>query len=397
MNIGVIVDNEFSDDIRVYNECLILSDAGHKVFVLCLNFGKKPEKEKINAKLMVLRIRINRKLKNLMFGLFNTIDLYSYWWSGKIDAFIKKYHIEFLHVHDLYMAKAGYMAKKKNAIPMILDLHEYYPYAVRSYQWMNKFPSKYLIRSWVWEKKEGRFLRYADKIVVLSDHFKAQLIKKYKYLKEEQFVIYPNIPNVSELLAYPINKSIIDKQDSFILFYFGGVSMRRGIFIVIDALKLLIDKIPHIKLLIIGPVDKAEQKAFEAAILNEQVRNHIIYYPWKDISLLPSYIRVSDICLSPIEKNEQHESGIANKVYQYMLFERPVLVSNCKPQADLINMAKCGLVYKWNSAEDLSEKVLKLFYNKNMAHKMGENGRKVILAHFNSKTMSKNLLRAYTE
>ncbi|NOX84452.1 MAG: glycosyltransferase family 4 protein [Chlorobi bacterium] len=395
MNIGVIVDNEFSNDIRVYNECLILSDAGHRVFVLCLNFGEKPNNERINTNLTVLRIRINRKVKNIMFALSNSIDLYSYWWSDKIDAFIKKYHIEFLHVHDLYMAKAGYLAKKRNAIPMILDLHEYYPYAALSYRWMNKFPSKYIIRPRVWIKKERRFLHYPDTIVVLSDHFKAELIKKYHYLKEEQFVVFPNIPNVPELSAYPVDKNIINKGDSFILFYFGGVSRRRGIFLAIDALKILLDKIPQIRLLIIGPVDKAERKAFETAVSDEKVKNHIIYYAWKDISLLPSYIHISDVCLSPIEKNKQHESGIANKVYQYMLFERPVLVSDCKPQADLINKAECGLVFKWDSVEDFAEKVLELFRNKELARKMGINGRREILAHYNLKTTGKNLLKAY--
>ncbi|MCF6171798.1 MAG: glycosyltransferase family 4 protein [Bacteroidales bacterium] len=395
MNIAVIVDNEFSTDVRVYNECLILSDAGHKVFVLCLNFSKMPDDEPININLSVSRISINRKFKNLLFALVNTIDIYSYWWSDKIDTFIKKNHIDILHVHDLYMAKAGYLAKKKNAIPMILDLHEYYPYAVLSYQWMNKFPSKYIIRPWAWKRKEGKFLRYPYRIVVLSNHFKSQLLEKYNYLTEDQFIVYPNVPNISELLAYPINNLILEKQDSFILFYFGGVSKRRGIFVAIDALKLLVDKIPEIRLLIIGPVDKAERKVFDLAISNEKVRDHIIYYAWKDISLLPSYIRISDICLSPIEKNPQHESGIANKVYQYMLFEKPVLVSDCKPQADLINRAKCGLVHKWDSVEDFSEKVLELFRDKELACKMGVNGRQEILTHYNSIIMGRNLINAY--
>lgn len=196
-------------------------------------------------------------------------------------------------------------------------------------------------------------------------------------------------------MSYQIDKNIIDKRNSFILFYFGGVSKRRGIFVAIEALKLLIDKIPQLKLLIIGPVDKAEQKRFNLEISNKTISKHIIYFPWKDISLLPSFIKISDICLSPIEKNPQHESGIANKVYQYMLFKRPLLVSNCKPQADLVEKAKCGLVHKWDSAEDFSEKVLSLYKNRDKSYTMGINGNKEILAHHNQTIGGINLLKTY--
>ena len=39
MRIGMILDNEFTGDLRVENEVISLQKAGNKVFVLCLNFG----------------------------------------------------------------------------------------------------------------------------------------------------------------------------------------------------------------------------------------------------------------------------------------------------------------------------------------------------------------------
>lgn len=330
-----------------------------------------------------------------MFALINTVDIYSQWWARKIKRFIEQYRIEALHVHDLYMAKAGHLATKSGNIKLVLDLHENYPSAVMAYQWMNKFPTKLIIRPWAWKKKEKDFLRYPDKIIVLSDYFKSQLLKKYSFLKEGQIVVYPNIPNTEELLSYPIDEKIIEKQSTYIMFYFGGVSKRRGIFVVIEALKILVKEIPDMRLLIVGPVDKAEAADFQKAITSEGVEDYIIYFPWKDISILPSLICVSDICLSPIEKNPQHESGIANKIYQYMLFERPLLVSNCKPQADLVETVKCGLVHEWDSVEDFIDKVRIFYNNKKEAVQMGLNGRKAILAKYNHAKVGLSLLEAY--
>ena len=38
MNIGVVVDNEFNNDIRVRNEVSILQKRGYKIHVLCFSF-----------------------------------------------------------------------------------------------------------------------------------------------------------------------------------------------------------------------------------------------------------------------------------------------------------------------------------------------------------------------
>jgi hypothetical protein len=40
-NIGIIVDNEFNQDIRVRKEVEILKENGLNVFVLCFAFNKK--------------------------------------------------------------------------------------------------------------------------------------------------------------------------------------------------------------------------------------------------------------------------------------------------------------------------------------------------------------------
>ncbi|MDZ7764217.1 MAG: hypothetical protein U5K00_07280 [Melioribacteraceae bacterium] len=41
-----------------------------------------------------------------------------------------------------------------------------------------------------------------------------------------------------------------------LLFYFGVIAKRRGIFTLFDAMNKLVDNYPQIKLLLIGPVDE---------------------------------------------------------------------------------------------------------------------------------------------
>lgn len=397
MKIGVIVDNEYSNDIRVSNECNILSNNGHEVKVLCLNFGKYPQYEEINDNLSVYRTSIKRKKKNILFALTNTLDLYSLWWSAKIKKFIIDHNIDAIHVHDLYMAKAAYRAVKNTTVKFTLDLHENYPYAVAGYKWMQKPITKYVTKPWKWKKKESKFLSFPDNIIVLSEEFKNEMLGRYKFLKNDQIVIFPNVPDIDKLLAYTIDDKILsNNQNDFILFYFGAISKRRGIGLLFDSINELSKLIPNVKLLLIGPVDKAEKHWFESKLSEITIKEHIIHYPWKDISLLPSYISGSNICLSPIEKNPQHESGIANKVFQYMLFKKPVIVSDCKPQAFVVNNYDCGLVFQWDSVESFNNKVIQIYKNPESAIEMGEKGKAAVIKFLNNTVLKNNLLNIYT-
>ena len=394
MRIGVIVDNEFNHDARVRNECKILTQAGHEVNVLCFNFGKYQNYEIINH-INVYRISIKQKIRNILFAFNNSIELYNFFWSVKIRKFIQKYNIQALHVHDLYMAKAAHYATKNKTISFTLDLHENYPAAVKGYQWMYQFPLTYLIRPKKWERLEKKYLIYPDNIVVLSESFRDDLLLKYPSLDKKQFALYPNVPDLAEFENYKVDPSIYRKNTDFILFYFGVISQRRGVFTVIEALDKLKDKVPAIKLLLIGPADKAEKEKFLKTINTPKLKKHITWFPWKNIRLLPSYINISDICLSPIVKNDQHESGVANKVFQYMLFERPLIVSDCKPQTKIVTEEQCGLVFKSENAEDLSQKVITLYQKKEMRIKMGKKGKKAVEEKYNTKNFGKNLVNLY--
>jgi glycosyltransferase involved in cell wall biosynthesis len=396
MKIGMVVDNEFYGDPRVFNEAKILNEAGFKVSILCFNFGKYPVEEEING-INIYRITIDRRLKNILFALMNSLPIYHYLWAKHIKWFINQREIDTLHVHDLYMVKAAHLAAKHRNISIVLDLHENYPAAIMGYKWATKFPKNLFVQPRKWKKLEGRYLGYANKIIVLSEDFRDNLISIHAGLNNDKFIIYPNIPDISELNSYKIDDRILDTGKSFIIFYFGGISERRGIFTCFKALKILVEKKYDIKLLIIGPIDKADVKSVNSYLTDDQISKQIIYYPWKDISTLPSYILKSNVCLSPIVKNEQHESGVANKVFQYMLFERPVIVSDCIPQARVIENEKCGMVFRSENADDLAGKVETLIKNPNLCFEMGKNGKQAVLLKYNVDAFKQNLLFLYNE
>jgi glycosyltransferase involved in cell wall biosynthesis len=163
----------------------------------------------------------------------------------------------------------------------------------------------------------------------------------------------------------------------------------------LEAIKKLSENYNNIKLLLIGPVDSAEKDDFDEAVERLDLREGLIYFPWKDISQLPSYISISDVCVSPLVKNDQHESGVANKIFQYMYFKRPLVVSNCKPQADIVTENKCGVVFESENVNQLADKISLFLKNPALINEFGENGYKAILESYNTKMEGENLASLY--
>ncbi len=396
MNIGMILDNEFTGDNRVENEVSAMQNAGYQVYVLCLNYGKKPAVEVFNGA-KIIRIPLLKKIKDKLRFLNNTIfDIYSVFWASKIVKFAQTNKINVLHAHDLYMAKSVIIANRKLHLKTVIDLHENYPATLVSYSWSKTLLGKLLVSKKNWEEKEKKYLPEFNKIIVLSEEFKKNLTIKYPNLAE-RFHIYQNFPDIKKLLQFKVDKNIIRKENDFIIFYFGAIAERRGIFTLLNSLKILVDKYPNIKVLLIGPVDNADKTKLQTYLNDAKLKKHIIQYNWKDIKYLPSYIYVSDICVSPLIKNPQHESGIANKVFQYMLFEKPLIVSNCYPQQKVVETEKCGLVFTSENENDLAEQIETLYKDEALRIKMGLNGKKAVLDKYNVEISGKNLIEMYKD
>lgn len=397
MRIGVIVDNDFYNDIRVKRQVRILRDAGHEIFILCFEIKGQATTTKQEAGIRVKSIEVSQKWLAKVRPLMNLLPLYDNFWIKAIRQFIKETAIEVLHVHDLYMSKSGFLGKKGFDIPMVLDLHENYPAAVLSYNWAIKFPNRLITLPTKWRKKEEQYLKYADKIITLSNTYSEDLIQRYSFLKASDFFVFPNVPDIAYLENFPIKTEIINKEatDLPILFYFGVVAERRGVFELLEAVEQLLRQDIALKLMLIGPVDNRDALKFKTIIENEKLKDNIIYHPWIDISLLPTYLNLSTICLCPIIKNEQHESGIANKVFQYMLFDKPVIASNCKPQEDLINRHNCGLIYKSGDVADLKTQIITILSDEKVCKEMGQRGRNAVIEKYNTRVMGEGFLEFY--
>lgn len=377
MNIGVVVDNEFDHDHRVQKEIRLLQDEGHTVFVLCFDFKKT---YKIYPNLHVTRVRIHRKLRDLYVLLSTNFKFYESFWKKNIANFITTNSIDALHVHDLYLAKAAKKGIQDSQleIPLTLDLHENYPAAINSYEWAIKGWRKYVVQPEKWHQKEGEYLKYADHIIVLSHSFKQDLLKRFPFLNMDSLYVHPNMPDFDSFQAFERDDYTVEFDSELpTLFYFGVVAKRRGVMDILPWMMELLESGHQFHTLIIGPTDKADKALFQSYINHPGLKDHITYIPWADVKYLPAYLKKITIGLAPFQVNAQHDSGVANKLFQYMYGEIPILATRCKAQQELIEGANCGLLY--DTKAEFTTALKQLIANPSLRKELGTNGKEKLL------------------
>lgn len=379
MKIGIVRDTEFTNEPRGLNIARILVQQGHTVEVLC--YGKETQTEQLEEGITLHRFTASQFVRKKLFALVETFPLYKYLWAKKIKQFVLAHKIEILHIHDLYMAGAAVLANKKLQLPMVMVFHENYVESIKTYKWATSKLGSLLTQPYRWAHLEKKYLPHFSRFLVTCDEFKNVLLKRHKKLQASQVHPYLNVPNLKDYEQQKDESK--EERERFTLFYFGVVGYRRGVQTAIEAVAKLKEKIPNLQLLYIGPQDSDCQQLLPQLIEKHNIQQQVTYIPWLPISKFHNYVTQADVCISPLIKSPHHDTTIANKIFQYMLFSKPLLVSNSTPQEKIVLETQSGLVHKSEDAQDFADKVLELYHNPALCQKMGNNGKNAVLETYN--------------
>lgn len=391
MRIGMILDKTFPPDPRVENEAISLIEKGHEVFLFCLKYHKN-EADVLIKGIQVKRYQSN-KLEYKLSALAYTFPFYSNLLKRKIGHFLQKYKIEAVHIHDMRIAEAVFKANKVLKLPTVLDLHDNMPEIMKLYSHLQKFPGKQLISPKKWKLREEEFINKATKIVTVSQEFIEEVVGRTK-IARDKIVLVPNTVHQSFYKEAIIDNSIVDAyQNDFVILYLGDTGLRRGLQTAIEALPILRKKIPNVKLVIVGV--SSSDAVLKQQVIDLKLENLVDFKGWQEVSLFPSYIVASAVCISPLHRNIQHDVAYANKLFQYMSFAKPVLVSDAIAQKNLIEKTNSGLVHLEKNAQDFADKVLQLNEDSAWRDRLGRNGKQFVEEEFCWEKTSEKLIALY--
>lgn len=298
---------------------------------------------------------------------------------------IDDYNLNALHVHDLPLAGVALRAAKIKKIPVVIDLHETYPEAMKVVGLKEMAVS--ILGNW--EKYEKRWLKLCQHIVVVVNEAKERLIRM-GFLADKISII-SNTTNVNFFNPFVLDKNITEKyKNNFIISYTGGFDVIRGLDVTIKAMAIVVEQIPEAKLLLIGR--QKNVLGLDNLINKLSLNNNVELIDWQESVKMINYILLSHICLVPHYKNPFTDTTVPHKLFHYMLAKKPVIVSDCVPLKRIVNETKAGLVFKSNNSQDLAEKIIQIYTN---PKQYGENGYQAVIKKYNWENEALKLIKLY--
>ena len=400
MKIGMVLDANYPEDIRVTKEATSLIKAGHEVFLLCRKANRYEASSEMVDGIHIKRIYVG---SHLYITTFWSTFIGAFWihplFSIAIPKFIKTYNLEILHVHDLPLAYTAIRRSKKFNLRIILDLHENYPAGVKEWFVLKKNPivklKNHLFFGYKkWSKYEKRMCMQVDHIITVVEEMKERIIKVTHVNPDKIEVIHNSEPTSFYYEREPHPKIINQNSSKFVITYIGGLGPHRGLETPLKAMNELRRKIPEIKLVLVGT--GTILNTLKTLTIEHQIQDIVEFKGQRPFNEVFSHMLASNINIIPHKSGEQNEAGMPHKFFQCLQIGKPLLVSDCKPLKRIIESVDGGYVFLSGDVKDFQSKVLHIYTNPNEAMAKAKNAQYHALnGKLNWETTSKSLISMY--
>ena len=223
---------------------------------------------------------------------------------------------------------------------------------------------------------EDKTYRAADKIVVISEGFKQNIMAKG--VPEEKIVIIENWIDTNEVVNIPREENkLFDKydlpRDKFYITYSGNVGHTQNMDMLLDIAKRIAEVNGNIMFVILGA---GAAKAHVSERVNAEKIENVILLPFQDYADISHVFSLGDMGLI-ISKKGVGSNSVPSKTWSIMSASRPVLASFDK-DGDLdrvITDNDCGICVAPEDTEGFYNTILSCYENRERLAEMGKNGR----------------------
>lgn len=390
----MVLPGYFPPDIRVEKEARALIANEHVLYLICMGKEGQVVEENFNG-IIVKRIVQSSDMDGTFKSLLNEpIFLNPRWikrWSKKIREVVRDNDIDALHVHDLPLVSAAITIGRINGIPVIFDMHENWPEAIRVYEERRVHGWKF----WnvlLHKTLEKYCVKNANHIIVVVDEQRDRLIELG--IPGEKITVVMNTVDLDVFNDFNVDNKLVDRyKNDFVISYIGTFGPHRGLDTAINAMPIISEKISNAKLLIVGK--GSNEKELKDLSKNLGIEDKVIFTGWIELRNVPSYLTLSNVCLVTPQASGHTNTTIPHKLFHYMYMKKPVIVTDAKPLKRIIEETNCGVVVPSGSSTKMGEAAIRLYENKDYAKMLGENGEKAVKEKYNWKNEGKKLVALY--
>ena len=356
-----------------------LCELGHEVTVLTRYGGRRKGSPKLRSKDLHGKVYVTRTrvlpVPNripLMRALEHVWMAISFLFAGLL---LPRHDAVIVYSPPLPLGLTGWILARRWRGTLILNVQDLYP---RTAIDLGLLRNKHLIR---FSETLERFLyRKADDVTVHSDGNREHIIRTGVPIEKAH-----TIPNWVDLQLYQPGprdnnwRSLNGLDNRFVVSFAGTMGFAQGVNNIIEAADLLKDRSEIVFVLAGDGVqhDTAQQASKTRKLPNLQ------FLPPQQGNAYLELLQASDICLVVLHKDLK-TPVVPGKIQIIMASGRPVIcVAN--PASDarhIIEESQCGYFVTAGDIDDLVNSILRLYNDREVADKLGKNGRRYSEIHF---------------
>lgn len=229
----------------------------------------------------------------------------------------------------------------------------------------------------------------ADKVVSVSKNIKSELQRMHK--NTHKIIVVENGVNTD--LFYPkdreeTRRSLMLNQDCYYLVFVGSFYPHHGVRHIIHILFYIIQKLPNVRLIMIGSGYLLES----TMCLTKKLRltSHVNFIGEVDYENIPSYINAADAGIYIITGSGTIYGKSGLKLYEYMACGKPVITGeSC---GNFVRDNDIGIAIPEENHDHAANTIIQLLKDVALMNRMGENGRKLVMNSFTWEITTKKIL-----
>jgi glycosyltransferase involved in cell wall biosynthesis len=335
-----VVNAKVPEEIRAEKICSALANMGNRVIIACKWSGEDLIRETKQGYL-VCRIGKDKRLATCFPG--NPI------WTNAINDLVHDFKPDIIICREMIPLLSCTQAAKGRNIPIILDMAEHYPAAMREWKKYSQNPlSRFFVHTLpLPELIESHAVKHADAIITVCEEQNQRLQSQYSYPKEALFIVH-NTPEKS------IFNDVIPRCNipPITFGHHGYFTLERNLENLVLGFDIAAKRFPDITLLLAGTGETLEDVSRLVQTVSSRDRIHLTG-PYKAKDLSDLYNR-TDIGILPYAEQEFRQFTLPNKAFDYMACGKPIISSGLLPMKRLLDETGAGIYGPCSSPEDIS-------------------------------------------
>lgn len=319
----------------------------------------------------------NAVLRALRYFLISLIQF----WKG---VFATKIDMIYVASTPPTQGALAALVKKCKRVPFVYNLQDIFPDSLVGTGLAKKDGILWKIGRVI----ENFTYRNADKIIVISEDFKKNIMAKG--VPEDKIVVVYNWVDQNAVVDVPREENVLfDRygldRSKFYITYNGNIGLTQNMDMLLEVAKKL-ETNEDIHFVLVGNGAYLEQ--VKQIIKANNVRNVTLlpFQPYEEISHVFS---LGDVSLV-ISKPGVGANSVPSKTWSIMSASRPVLANFDENELkSIVEKNNCGIFTKAGDKEAFTDAILKLYNDREMCREMGRNGRKFVMANLTKEVGTK--------